>query len=229
MNVLFSSLWSFFFCCKGDEHINEVQNEYTIPTTSIDYARVWDKWEKAKPGEEREVITHRLKECQEREERSLELGNLKVSSLPELPPYITELNISGGCNSLICLPDPLPAGLTTLNIEGGLSLRKLPSPLPAGLTTLVLKDCHNLIELPDPLPAGLTTLDFGNTTRIGLPYQLPAGLTKTTIVLENSAWSWCSEQLPNDTTPLNQHPPWSTKRKVFTPVADSSWIKVKRQ
>ena len=104
---------------------------------------------------------------------SLNLLNLGLTELPELPAGVTDLYCSYNC--LTRLPETLPASLTCLVCSHN-QLTTLPENLPVGLTTLW---CHNnqLKTLPDTLPSGLTLLYCYYNQLIRLPETLPAGLT----------------------------------------------------
>ena len=104
----------------------------------------------------------------------LELTNLGLTELPELPAGLTLLYCNN--NQLTTLPKIMPAGLTKLWCDNN-QLTTLPETLPAALTTLC---CNNtrLTTLPDTLPAGLTELWCENNQLTTLPETLPAGLTE---------------------------------------------------
>ena len=155
----------------------------------------WRAWAKVNaPGEYRAEALSRVKAyiynraCNRASALELELANLMLTSLPELPAGLEKLDVSG--NQLCSLP-VLPTGLEELYVRRNLldSLPVLPAGLkkldvsrnrlcslpvlPAGLKHLYV--CKNqLCSLP-VLPAGLVMLDVSNNQLSGLP-ALPAGL-----------------------------------------------------
>ncbi|EIY9328805.1 hypothetical protein MOG20_000748 [Escherichia coli] len=155
----------------------------------------WRAWAKVNaPGEYRAEALSRVKAyiynraCNRASALELELANLMLTSLPELPAGLEKLDVSG--NQLCSLP-VLPTGLEELYVRRNL-LDSLPV-LPAGLKHLYV--CKNqLCSLPvlpaslekldvsrnrlcslPVLPAGLVMLDVSNNQLSGLP-ELPAGL-----------------------------------------------------
>ncbi len=155
----------------------------------------WRAWAKVNaPGENRAEALSRVKAyiynraCNRASALELELANLMLTSLPELPAGLEKLDVSG--NQLCSLP-VLPAGLEKLDVSGN-QLCSLPV-LPTGLEELdvrrnwldslpVLPDglkhlyvCKNhLCSLP-VLPASLEKLDVSRNRLCSLPV-LPAGL-----------------------------------------------------
>ncbi|EHL0351214.1 hypothetical protein DT313_001628 [Escherichia coli] len=155
----------------------------------------WRAWAKVNaPGEYRAEALSRVKAyiynraCNSASALELELANLMLTSLPELPAGLEKLDVSG--NQLCSLP-VLPTGLEELYVRRNL-LDSLPV-LPAGLKHLYLCKNHlcslpvlpaslekldvsrnRLCSLP-VLPTGLVMLDVSNNQLSGLP-ALPAGL-----------------------------------------------------
>jgi hypothetical protein len=82
-------------------------------------------------------IKNRMEEAIERVRKwtsgTLNLSNLGLTELPELPAGLTLLYCSN--NQLTTLPDTLPAGLTTLYCFVN-QLTTLPDTLPASLISL---------------------------------------------------------------------------------------------
>lgn len=155
----------------------------------------WRAWAKVNaPGENRAEALSRVKAyiynraCNRASALELELANLMLTSLPELPAGLENLDVSG--NQLCSLP-VLPTGLEELYVRRNLldSLPVLPDGLkkldvcknhlcslpvlPASLEKLDVSR-NRLCSLP-VLPAGLVMLDVSNNQLSGLP-ALPAGL-----------------------------------------------------
>ncbi|APD13375.1 hypothetical protein RO07_25265 [Pandoraea pulmonicola] len=98
----------------------------------------------------------------------LDLSDLELSSLPELPAGL--ITLDARYNQLTDLP-PLPEGIRSLGATRN-QLTQLP-PLPRSL--IELDAVHNrLTHLPE-LPADLVSLDAANNRLAGLP-PLPANL-----------------------------------------------------
>ncbi|EHX0204964.1 hypothetical protein N0S00_000640 [Escherichia coli] len=135
----------------------------------------WRAWAKVNaPGEYRAEALSRVKAyiynraCNRASALELELANLMLTSLPELPAGLEKLDVSG--NQLCSLP-VLPTGLEELYVRRNW-LDSLPV-LPAGLKHLYV--CKNqLCSLP-VLPASLEKLDVSRNRLCSLPV-LPAGL-----------------------------------------------------
>ncbi|HAW1586979.1 TPA: hypothetical protein JLN13_001054 [Escherichia coli] len=135
----------------------------------------WRAWAKVNaPGEYRAEALSRVKAyiynraCNRASALELELANLMLTSLPELPAGLEKLDVSG--NQLCSLP-VLPTGLKHLYVCKN-QLCSLPV-LPASLEKLDVSR-NRLCSLP-VLPAGLVMLDVSNNQLSGLP-ALPAGL-----------------------------------------------------
>ena len=137
----------------------------------------WRAWAKVNaPGEYRAEALSRVKAyiynraCNSASALELELANLMLTSLPELPAGLEKLDVSG--NQLCSLP-VLPTGLEELYVRRNL-LDSLPV-LPAGLKKLDVSR-NRLCSLP-VLPAGLKHLYLCKNHLCSLPV-LPASLEK---------------------------------------------------
>ncbi|URV18694.1 hypothetical protein NBY12_11635 [Escherichia coli] len=135
----------------------------------------WRAWAKVNaPGENRAEALSRVKAyiynraCNRASALELELANLMLTSLPELPAGLEKLDVSG--NQLCSLP-VLPAGLEKLDVSGN-QLCSLPV-LPTGLEELYVR--RNLLDSLPVLPDGLKKLDVSRNRLCSLPV-LPAGL-----------------------------------------------------
>ncbi|HCB8036233.1 TPA: hypothetical protein M2R10_003148 [Escherichia coli] len=137
----------------------------------------WRAWAKVNaPGEYRAEALSRVKAyiynraCNSASALELELANLMLTSLPELPAGLEKLDVSG--NQLCSLP-VLPTGLEELYVRRNL-LDSLPV-LPAGLKKLDVSR-NRLCSLP-VLPAGLKHLNVGgNNLFMSTGLELPTGL-----------------------------------------------------
>ncbi|EOT8734764.1 hypothetical protein ACQWZB_004654 [Escherichia coli] len=137
----------------------------------------WRAWAKVNaPGEYRAEALSRVKAyiynraCNRASALELELANLMLTSLPELPAGLEKLDVSG--NQLCSLP-VLPTGLEELYVRRNL-LDSLPV-LPAGLKKLDVSR-NRLCSLP-VLPAGLKHLNVGgNNLFRSTGLELPTGL-----------------------------------------------------
>ncbi|HCM1955098.1 TPA: acetyltransferase [Salmonella enterica subsp. salamae serovar 9,46:z4,z24:z39:z42] len=119
--------------------------------TGKDYPARWQTWAKealAGGHELREMAVERLLVCLAKQESTLDLSELNLSSLPDLPPLIKTLRVND--NHLSSLPD-LPESLQILICSFN-PLEQLP-PLPYSLKELTCSACHlkNLPALPDAL------------------------------------------------------------------------------
>lgn len=137
----------------------------------------WRAWAKVNaPGEYRAEALSRVKAyiynraCNSASALELELANLMLTSLPELPAGLEKLDVSG--NQLCSLP-VLPTGLEELYVRRNL-LDSLPV-LPAGLKKLDVRR-NGLDSLP-VLSAGLKHLYLCKNHLCSLPV-LPASLEK---------------------------------------------------
>jgi len=108
--------------------------------------------------------------------RSLNLSHNRLSSIPELPPYITELELNDNLitdldiglpymckhlnlanNALQALPSELPLSLLTMDISNNPDIEQLPEILPLFMETLIMSRCR-VNRLPEILPLNLITL-----------------------------------------------------------------------
>lgn len=123
----------------------------TPSTTDKDYPALWQAWAKEAPAgghELREMAVERLLICLAKQESTLDLSELNLSSLPDLPPLITTLRVNDNhLSSLPALPESLQILICSFN-----PLEQLP-PLPYSLKELTCSACHlkNLPSLPDTL------------------------------------------------------------------------------
>ncbi|HHN8624693.1 TPA: leucine-rich repeat domain-containing protein, partial [Escherichia fergusonii] len=141
--------------CNGPEHAALI--------------REWRNWA-AEPahGERRAEALRRVTECVAQGETKLNLDNLGLSSLPELPDSLTVLFARN--NQLTTLPE-LPDSLTVLFASNN-QLTTLQE-LPDSLKHLDVSN-NQLTTLPE-LPDSLTKLDVSNNKLTNLP-ELPASL-----------------------------------------------------
>ena len=131
----------------------------------------WRAWAKVNaPGEYRAEALSRVKAyiynraCNRASALELELANLMLTSLPELPAGLKHLNV-GGNNLFMSTGLELPTGLEELDVRRN-GLDSLPI-LPAGLKHLYLCKNH-LCSLP-VLPASLEKLDVSRNRLCSLP------------------------------------------------------------
>lgn len=107
--------------------------------------------------------------------RTLDLSYNRLSIIPDLPPYITELvlnnnlitelgilpimckQINLGNNALQSLPNELPPELLALDISNNPDIEELPEILPIFMEILVMPKCR-INRLPEVLPLNLVTL-----------------------------------------------------------------------
>ncbi|HGJ5856918.1 TcdA/TcdB pore-forming domain-containing protein [Arsenophonus nasoniae] len=176
----------------------------------------WFKWLDQAPTTEakaRNTAVHRMIDCLCLQERSLDLSNLKLTSLPDhLPNNLIVLNVND--NQLTALPAELPSTIQKLYANNN-QLTSLPVSLPERLilldvnhnqlmalgntlpTTLLGIDIsHNqLLRLADHLPAGLLLLDADHNQLTFLPDSLPANLTH--LIVSNNQLKTLTNYLPN--------------------------------
>ncbi|EGO7497767.1 TPA: hypothetical protein ACHLH5_000377 [Escherichia coli] len=145
----------------------------------------WRAWAKVNaPGEYRAEALSRVKAyiynraCNRASALELELANLMLTSLPELPAGLKHLNV-GGNNLFMSTGLELPTGLEKLDVSRN-RLCSLPV-LPTGLVMLDVSN-NQLSGLP-ALPAGLVTLDVRFNLMSSLP-ELP-GYMRTLNVSNN--------------------------------------------
>lgn len=137
----------------------------TPAATGKDYSAIWQGWAKEAPAgshELREIAVERLQACLTKQESTLDLSDLNLRSLPELPPLITTLHVNDNC--LLSLP-ALPESLQTLTCSFN-PLEQLP-PLPGSLKTLTCSACQ-LKKLP-PLPDSVEELTCSYNSLQELP------------------------------------------------------------
>jgi hypothetical protein len=155
-----------------------------------DYERQLVEWESAAPEAEvdgRRQAAERIRQHIESKQTYLNLSCLGLTSLPELPQGLTELD--AGSNQLTSLPE-LPQALTHLSVYGNrlTSLPELPQclkmlsahsnqltslpKLPQGLIELIVFK-NQLTSLPK-LPESLIWINASNNRLASLP-KLPQG------------------------------------------------------
>ncbi|EGK0532848.1 type III secretion system effector E3 ubiquitin transferase SspH1 [Salmonella enterica subsp. enterica serovar Cerro] len=147
----------------------------TASQTAAEYYAVWSKWERDAPAGEspgRAAVVQEMRDCLNNGNPVLNVGASGLTTLPDrFPPHITTLVIPD--NNLTSLPE-LPEGLRELEVSGNLQLTSLPS-LPQGLQKLWAYN-NWLASLPT-LPPGLGDLAVSNNQLTSLP-ALPSGLQK---------------------------------------------------
>ncbi|ENQ7449903.1 E3 ubiquitin--protein ligase [Salmonella enterica] len=108
----------------------------TVSQKAAEYDAVWSKWERDAPAGEspgRAAVVQEMRDCLNNGNPVLNVGASGLTTLPDrLPPHITTLVIPD--NNLTSLPE-LPEGLRELEVSGNLQLTSLPS-LPQGLQKL---------------------------------------------------------------------------------------------
>ncbi|MEJ38039.1 type III secretion system effector E3 ubiquitin transferase SspH1 [Salmonella enterica] len=147
----------------------------TASQTAAEYYAVWSKWERDAPAGEspgRAAVVQEMRDCLNNGNPVLNVGASGLTTLPDrLPPHITTLVIPD--NNLTSLPE-LPEGLRELEVSGNLQLTSLPS-LPQGLQKLWAYN-NWLASLPT-LPPVLRELRVSGNNLTSLP-ALPSGLQK---------------------------------------------------
>ncbi|ECI8263962.1 type III secretion system effector E3 ubiquitin transferase SspH1 [Salmonella enterica] len=145
----------------------------TASQTAAEYDAVWSKWERDAPAGEspgRAAVVQEMRDCLNNGNPVLNVGASGLTTLPDrLPPHITTLVIPD--NNLTSLPE-LPEGLRELEVSGNLQLTSLPS-LPQGLQKLWTYN-NWLASLPT-LPPALRELRVSGNNLTSLP-ALPSGL-----------------------------------------------------
>ncbi|MBO1632512.1 type III secretion system effector YopM, partial [Yersinia pseudotuberculosis] len=129
---------------RHSSNLTEMPVEAENVKSKTEYYNAWSEWERNAPpgnGEQREMAVSRLRDCLDRQAHELELNNLGLSSLPELPPHLESLVAS--CNSLTELPE-LPQSLKSLQVENN-NLKALPD-LPPSLKKLHVRE-NDLTDL----------------------------------------------------------------------------------
>lgn len=129
---------------------------------------IWERWAaEPVPGEHRDIALRRFKECTAHKSHTLNLRELKLSSVPQyLPQHILVLGLSH--NRLTSLPY-LPEDLQYLHAENNL-ISDLPTEFPSKLFLLYIS--NNLLQKLPVLPQTLRYIDVsGNkiTDFQGLP------------------------------------------------------------
>ncbi|EBH9896115.1 type III secretion system effector E3 ubiquitin transferase SspH1 [Salmonella enterica subsp. enterica serovar Cerro] len=144
----------------------------TASQTAAEYYAVWSKWERDAPAGEspgRAAVVQEMRDCLNNGNPVLNVGASGLTTLPDrFPPHITTLVIPD--NNLTSLPE-LPEGLRELEVSGNLQLTSLPS-LPQGLQKLWAYN-NWLASLPT-LPPGLGDLAVSNNQLTSLPEMPPA-------------------------------------------------------
>ncbi|KRT26977.1 E3 ubiquitin--protein ligase [Salmonella enterica subsp. enterica serovar Infantis] len=144
----------------------------TVSQKAAEYYAVWSKWERDAPAGEspgRAAVVQEMRDCLNNGNPVLNVGASGLTTLPDrLPPHITTLVIPD--NNLTSLPE-LPEGLRELEVSGNLQLTSLPS-LPQGLQKLWAYN-NWLVSLPT-LPPGLGDLAVSNNRLTSLPEMSPA-------------------------------------------------------
>ncbi|EON2369360.1 T3SS effector E3 ubiquitin-protein ligase IpaH1.4, partial [Shigella flexneri] len=161
----------------GSGIMHQINNVYSLTPLSLPmeltpscnefYLKTWSEWEKnGTPGEQRNIAFNRLKICLQNQEAELNLSELDLKTLPDLPPQITTLEIRK--NQLTHLPD-LPPMLKVIHAQFN-QLESLPA-LPETLEELNAGD-NKIKELPF-LPENLTHLRVHNNRLHILPLLPP--------------------------------------------------------
>ncbi|ECG0716061.1 type III secretion system effector E3 ubiquitin transferase SspH1 [Salmonella enterica] len=147
----------------------------TVSQKAAEYDAVWSKWERDAPAGEspgRAAVVQEMRDCLNNGNPVLNVGASGLTTLPDrLPPHITTLVIPD--NNLTSLPE-LPEGLRELEVSGNLQLTSLPS-LPQGLQKLWAYN-NWLASLPE-MPPALRELRVSGNNLTSLP-ALPSGLQK---------------------------------------------------
>ncbi|EGG5046767.1 type III secretion system effector E3 ubiquitin transferase SspH1 [Salmonella enterica] len=144
----------------------------TVSQKAAEYDAVWSKWERDAPAGEspgRAAVVQEMRDCLNNGNPVLNVGASGLTTLPDrLPPHITTLVIPD--NNLTSLPE-LPEGLRELEVSGNLQLTSLPS-LPQGLQKL--RAYNNWLASLPTLPPGLGDLAVSNNQLTSLPEMPPA-------------------------------------------------------
>ncbi|EAS9650509.1 type III secretion system effector E3 ubiquitin transferase SspH1 [Salmonella enterica] len=143
----------------------------TVSQKAAEYDAVWSKWERDAPAGEspgRAAVVQEMRDCLNNGNPVLNVGASGLTTLPDrLPPHITTLVIPD--NNLTSLPE-LPEGLRELEVSGNLQLTSLPE-MPPALRELRVSG-NNLTSLP-ALPSGLQKLWAYNNRLTSLPEMSP--------------------------------------------------------
>ncbi|ELP1624572.1 type III secretion system effector E3 ubiquitin transferase SspH1 [Salmonella enterica] len=144
----------------------------TVSQKAAEYDAVWSKWERDAPAGEspgRAAVVQEMRDCLNNGNPVLNVGASGLTTLPDrLPPHITTLVIPD--NNLTSLPE-LPEGLRELEVSGNLQLTSLPS-LSQGLQKL--RAYNNWLASLPTLPPGLGDLAVSNNQLTSLPEMPPA-------------------------------------------------------
>ncbi|PVP82011.1 E3 ubiquitin--protein ligase [Salmonella enterica subsp. enterica serovar Javiana] len=159
----------------------------TVSQKAAEYDAVWSKWERDAPAGEspgRAAVVQEMRDCLNNGNPVLNVGASGLTTLPDrLPPHITTLVIPD--NNLTSLPE-LPEGLRELEVSGNLQLTSLPS-LPQGLQKLWAYN-NRLTSLPEMSP-GLQELDVSHNQLTRLPQSLTGLSSAARVYLDGNPLS----------------------------------------
>ncbi|WP_366537822.1 NEL-type E3 ubiquitin ligase domain-containing protein [Salmonella enterica] len=159
----------------------------TVSQKAAEYDAVWSKWERDAPAGEspgRAAVVQEMRDCLNNGNPVLNVGASGLTTLPDrLPPHITTLVIPD--NNLTSLPE-LPEGLRELEVSGNLQLTSLPS-LPPGLQKLWAYN-NRLASLPEMSP-GLQELDVSHNQLTRLPQSLTGLSSAARVYLDGNPLS----------------------------------------
>ncbi|EAQ6793499.1 E3 ubiquitin--protein ligase [Salmonella enterica] len=159
----------------------------TASQTAAEYYAVWSKWERDAPAGEspgRAAVVQEMRDCLNNGNPVLNVGASGLTTLPDrFPPHITTLVIPD--NNLTSLPE-LPEGLRELEVSGNLQLTSLPS-LPQGLQKLWAYN-NRLTSLPEMSP-GLQELDVSHNQLTRLPQSLTGLSSAARVYLDGNPLS----------------------------------------
>ena len=143
-----------------------------LPAFYYDFAGL-AQWQKSSTGSAEAVQRIRTWVAAGDSSARLDLGQLDLHSCPPLPSQVQKLSLAFN-PKLDSLPQPLPAGLTELNINF-CNFTSLPHDWPAGLIILMAVT-NKIEEIPATLPASLQALFMSNNKLKTSPAHLPHGL-----------------------------------------------------
>ncbi|EGQ1050377.1 E3 ubiquitin--protein ligase [Salmonella enterica] len=159
----------------------------TVSQKAAEYDAVWSKWERDAPAGEspgRAAVVQEMRDCLNNGNPVLNVGASGLTTLPDrLPPHITTLVIPD--NNLTSLPE-LPEGLRELEVSGNLQLTSLPS-LPQGLQKL--RAYNNWLASLPTLPPGLGDLAVSNNQLTRLPQSLTGLSSAARVYLDGNPLS----------------------------------------
>jgi|UniRef100_A0A6C0H1A6 Leucine-rich repeat (LRR) protein len=112
-----------------------------------------------------DIVQKRINDCLQNNSLKLDLSNLNLEYLPNLPENLIELYCDQ--NQLILLPDNLPKNLCILNCSFN-KLKFLPN-LPNNLEYLYCNN-NNLLSLPNEFPNTIKGFDCRHNNLKFLPY-----------------------------------------------------------